>query len=239
MDTSTVNQILKLNNDFYQSAAKDFSDTRERPWDGWKAFLDSLPINFRKDRVSVLDLGCGNGRFCKFLNKASGFPFTYCGIDNNEKFLSICKNRFSSCPNVTFKKLNIFYELNKLEQPFDIAVAFGVTHHIPSESLRMKWFGQLSCIIKPGGFLCLTFWNFNTKKAIAKAQTPNLEEGDYILGWKKDSNAARYAHSYSPQELGQMLEIMSRLGLKLYKEYEADKQPNSYNHYFIFNKTQI
>lgn len=66
-------QILYLNKKFYQSVAKDFSISRQKDWNGWDRAVqiakNHLKEPLRKKGPKILDLGCGNGRFLKFMIK--------------------------------------------------------------------------------------------------------------------------------------------------------------------------
>ncbi len=68
MDDATIAQLNALNRDFYRLAGEDFDQTRGRPWPGWTRLLPYLRRD--ADALSVLDVGCGNGRFGAFLVQA-------------------------------------------------------------------------------------------------------------------------------------------------------------------------
>jgi len=56
VDSNTVNRLIELNRQFYQTFAGAFSATRQRIQPGVRRQIEQLPANAR-----LLDLGCGNG----------------------------------------------------------------------------------------------------------------------------------------------------------------------------------
>ena len=75
-------------------------------------------------------------------------------------------------------------------KPYDVAVCFGVMHHIPTKELREKLLKELT----KSKIAIVSFWQFEKDERIfnkAKETTvlakdklglQNLEEGDYFLG---------------------------------------------------------
>ena len=57
MNSSTAQRLLEVNHEFYNRLGEQFSATRQRLQPGVKKILESI-----QDDVSVLDLGCGNGK---------------------------------------------------------------------------------------------------------------------------------------------------------------------------------
>ena len=69
MKPETVHALHAVDRRFYTERAEEFSGTRERPWKGWTGMLARIePLLPEEPRV--LDIGCGNGRFARFLEGA-------------------------------------------------------------------------------------------------------------------------------------------------------------------------
>jgi len=64
MDAATIHRLNQINRTFYQQTADDFDQTRGTAWPGWNRLLPYLTAP-----LTVLDVGCGNGRFAAFLAK--------------------------------------------------------------------------------------------------------------------------------------------------------------------------
>jgi len=217
-------QILYLNKKFYQSVAKDFSISRQKDWRGWnravQAAKNHLKEPMRKNGPKILDLGCGNGRFLKFLIKRIP-KFYYKGYDINNDLLKEAKinSKSTNKIKIRFIKKDILKNILIIKSKSDFIVSFGFTHHIPDHKLRKNWFTYLPKILKKDGVLVLTFWSFANKS------------GDYLVSWKNE-NIARYCHQYSKKELKTIISMYKKSGLRLIDKYEADNK----NIYLIFGK---
>ncbi len=96
----------------------------------------------------VLDLGCGNGEFCKRL-AASGFEPT--GCDPAESGIRLAQ---ANVPGVTFKCLGVYDPPGQLgEADFDAVVAMEVVEHLYLPR-RLCQFAR--AVLRDGGYLILT-----------------------------------------------------------------------------------
>ncbi len=229
MDSQKIEELIKLNSDFYKTIQTDFSKTRQSAWRGWETIVKTITQNFTQTKnISVLDIGCGNGRFYEFLNKK--LPIKYTGVDNNEYMLNEAKTKF---PDGKWELLDIFNNLESIENKFNLVVVFGITHHLPGKSFRENWFNQLNKLVNNNGILVLTFWNVLEQNSI-KAE--NLEENDYFVGWNNLENVHRYCHHYDEKELKEIKSNMVKNNFKLLKEFENDGKDNKSNKYLVFQK---
>ncbi len=221
MDQAQINEILKLNEAFYKKAP--FSNTRRSYWKGWGRAVEVISFNDHST-INVLDVGCGNGRFLGFLKKrlpASNIKYT--GLDNNEGLL---KEARSNYPDGDFLKTDVFEKIP--DGKFDLTVCFGVTHHIPGRELRDRFFNNISGTVKPEGYLIITFWNFDTKKAVENLDGSN----DFLLGWDNTPDLKRYCHLYSDDEKTDIRKNVAEKGFSLISSFAEDAS----NDYFIFRK---
>ena len=67
VDDATFRYLNDLNRRFYETVAIDFDATRQQAWAGWERLLPYLHAP-----LSILDIGCGNGRFGAFLAERIG-----------------------------------------------------------------------------------------------------------------------------------------------------------------------
>ncbi|AHB40301.1 MAG: Methyltransferase protein [uncultured bacterium] len=221
MNQAQINEILKLNEAFYEKAP--FSNTRRSYWKGWGRAVEVISFNDHST-INVLDVGCGNGRFLRFLKErlpASGIKYT--GLDNNGGML---KEARSNYPDGDFLTADILEKIP--EGKFDLSVCFGVTHHIPGRELRDRFFHNIAETVKPEGYLIITFWNFDTKKAVEKLDGAN----DFLLGWDNTPDLKRYCHLYSDEEMTDIKKGLAGKGFSLISSFTEDAS----NIYFVFRK---
>ena len=141
--------------------------------------------------------------------------------------------------------------LAELTHTTSLMVCFGFMHHIPSFKLRQTFLSTLCKHVREGGIIVLSFWCFdNTEQGRTKAQAQTkealcalaaqqrytldvreLENNDYLLGWKHTQGVMRYAHSFSEQEVFDL--IANTKTLKLLTHWYADGKDNHSNLYVI------
>lgn len=216
-----LKQIIETTQDFYKNISEEFSNTRQFAWKGWGSIFEKISL---PENAEILDLGCGNGRFYEFLqNQYKHFKYTGLDIDNG--LLNIARNKY---PDATFKKLDIIQNLQDIEGKYDLVVGFGITHHIPIEEFRKRWFNNIAKLLKKDGLLVLSFWDFLNKKSLIKIE--DLEENDYWLGWG-DKKIKRYCHYYTPAEFAKIDEIFRDNNLSLFEVVKNEEDDNKYKVY--------
>lgn len=247
MKSTTIQRLNTINRDFYKNISQEFSDSRNYFWEGWEKILPLL----KKPPETILDVGCGNGRFADFLIKKNFSDFFYCGIDNNDQLLKIAKEKLAQKKNHTdFSKIDIVFDLlqntfkkNIQKKNFDLVVLFGVIHHIPSYTLRKQLLQDLIDSLSTHGTLVVTFWQFknderfqNKNIDIQKFQLRenDLERNDFILDWQRGKEAFRYFHHADDVEQKKLFSELA--GAKLIDEFYADGKTDDLNKYLILQK---
>ncbi len=238
MDKTTIDNIIRVNKEFYDKIGPDFDKTRQSAWKGWGRVKEIINEEFGDKDFSVLDVACGNGRFIGAALEKEGLPlFQYLGVDSNDFLLSKAKTLEND--RIKFMKLDAINDLEKLSPAtFDVVVAFGITHHIPSSELRKKWFSQLSKLVSKNGLLIFTIWNYQMDERFESVGASDsgfdLEEGDYFIGWADNKNAKRYFHKYSEAEISDIGGILTSAGLKQIKKFKSDGKNGEMNQYLVF-----
>jgi len=206
--------ISELQED-YNLVASSFARTRDRFWPELKFLFD-----YAKKGEKVLDVGCGNGRFSKYLEKTS-----YTGVDFSEKMIEEAKNRFPKKDFIVASALSLPFK----EGTFDKVYAIAVIHQIPSEEYRRQFLGEAKRVLKPGGKLLLTVWNlekrgklFILKNALSNIFSP-LGSRDFLLKRK------RYYYIFRKRELSS---LCKKAGFTVKKEGEVNEKRRS-NYYII------
>lgn len=266
MDTAVVRALNGLNRRFYGRFGESFSDTRQAPWPGWDRLArligeqDRLPGN--SSWVRVLDAGCGNCRFERFLLER--FPqvkWQFLLMDSApEPAMSQAKALVAPAQFAPFDMVEGLLAGEAL--PFaeaDLTVAFGLMHHIPSEELRAEACTALIAATRPGGLIAISFWQFLSDAGLAAkarettaAAAPFLQAAgvdparlaphDCILGWQDepfDEGAVRYCHHFDDNEIDRLVEAAcARVEppARLVARYRADGRTGALNAYAVIER---
>lgn len=203
-----INEVINLNKEFYKKHLESFD--KSRSYGFWEGFEEILP--FIPENLSILDLGCGNARFLKFLKENKLQIRDYLGIDNNPQFIEENSKKY---PRFRFEIKDVILDNISLTSKYSLVVGFGITHHIPSKELRNDWFLKMSKLVASKGILVLSFWNFDVKKADKsfKIQSYKQEAGDYFLGWKGDFSTHRFCHFFDEDEIKEIIEKLKEFNL--------------------------
>lgn len=227
MKLKITKSIIQKTIDFYKNISEEFNVTRTYSWTGWKEIFSDIPFS---DNFNVLDVACGNARFFNFLQKTYLQDFKFLGVDFDDNLLSVAIKRYNENSNFKIKKLDVINDLTTISKTFDLVVAFGITHHIPTSKLRKIWFKNLSNLVCEKGYLVISFWNFLNKKSCERAN--NLEENDFWVGWGS-TNQKRYCHYYNKNEVNEIIKIYKENKLELIKQITKE---NDLNSYYVFKK---
>lgn len=241
MKQGVVEKLNNVNKMFYQKIGTHFDDTRNFYWKGWEKLLEVLPNDFNGN---VLDIGCGNGRFGSFLIESFGDVVNYTGIDNSKVLLDAANDRFSELDNINLHEFDfVDRELSEYtSENYDLITIFGVMHHIPSIEKRSQLLKSSYDLLKIGGFLVFTTWNFAEDekykdRIIDWSQVgltkSDIDPGDYLLEWKRGKDAIRYCHNMDQTEVGTILDM---LGMPLHSSYQNDGKSGVLNTYYIIRK---
>jgi SAM-dependent methyltransferase len=263
MKSTIVRALNQLNRQFYQNIGVDFSATRATSWPGWNQLLPFIQEVLRQNNAaSVLDFGCGNGRFLDFL-RVHFKRFQYLGIDNSSTLLEIAQSKFTDATFMTFDVVEKYLQGGKILLPtsekFDLIVLFGVSHHLPSRALRKQLLSDLRSLLTPNGLLVVSNWQFaadwqrfashrvnwqsiwrNTalswrEKIKAWYLLSHLEEHDYLLDWRtgiRSNEVLRYCHFLDHEE---MTGLVDEVGLYVEASFLADGKSGQLNEYFVLS----
>jgi tRNA (uracil-5-)-methyltransferase TRM9 len=231
MDEATIQRLNAINRAFYETTAAEFDATRGQSWPGWDRILPSL-----KTPLSVLDVGCGNGRFGLFLHEHLKGPIHYTGLDNNPSLLEAARQALASQDEMT-ASLHLYDLLNDPlpDHTFDLVVLFGVLHHIPGRTTRERILRDLAARVAPDGILAVAAWCFYEFPRFRERIVPwpddiTVEEHDYLLDWRRGERAYRYCHYVDENE---QTALMAVTGLKPIETYRADGFTGTVNRYTL------
>jgi 2-polyprenyl-3-methyl-5-hydroxy-6-metoxy-1,4-benzoquinol methylase len=105
----------------------------------------------RSDGATLIDLGCGVGRFC---HAASENGWKVSGIDISKRAISV-GTRYANFP---MRNMNI-EDLIATDERYDVATAFEVLEHLSDPD---KFLVQMRTLLNPGGQIFCTVPNWNS-----------------------------------------------------------------------------
>lgn len=231
MDEPTARRLNDLNRQFYQITAPDFDASRADPWPGWERLLPHL-----RAPLSVLDVGCGNGRLGAFLAQRLGPGVRYHGLDSSPALLDRARTALAEIET----RLDVWDLLDDPlpNGPFDLVALFGVLHHVPGADRRRALVADLAARVAPGGLLAFAAWRFYDFPRFRARIVPwpdevAVEPGDYLLDWRRGERALRYCHAVDETEHAALVEAA---GLAELETFCADGRPNAMNRYSLLKR---
>ncbi|MGB2897320.1 MAG: class I SAM-dependent methyltransferase [Anaerolineales bacterium] len=245
MRDEIITRLLQVNNEFYQTFADQFSRTRERLQPGVLRALENIP-----SEAWVLDLGCGNGELA--LEWLSRDPAgRYIGIDSSPLLLDIAREKIRDS-RVSFHVMDLaepaWLEMPEAElaiplwERIDRVLSFAVLHHLPGASLRNHLATQVHRLLNESGRWIHSNWNFlasdRIRTRILPWETINLanndvDDGDYLLDWRRGGYGLRYVHHFTPSELEV---IAGETGFTVLETYHSDGEGGRLGLYQVWEK---
>ena len=225
MKADTAIKILSLNHQFYQSFAEDFSATRGRLQPGVLSLMERF---LAADRI--LDLGCGNGELVRELMKA-GYGGAYHGTDFSQKLLEDARKGTPPGQKVEFFALNLVLASWVDILPvaaYPLILCFATLHHIPGDQERLRMVENVRKHISDDGTFILSNWQFFRSERFqdrilpwssVDIQDEEVDQGDYLLDWRRGGTGVRYVHHFSEKELSR---LARKGGFKIQESFYSD-----------------
>ncbi|HOC96282.1 MAG TPA: class I SAM-dependent methyltransferase [bacterium] len=192
-----INLLEEIKNS-YNKISDNFNITRKNNWDDFNIFKKYL-LDFKNEKIKILDIGCGNGRLIKFLNELN-LNYEYVGIDNSRMQIKNALKNFGNQKNVKFIEADaLAIPFNNNE--FDLIFCIATFHHLPSFENKNNALREMRRVLKDGGLIFMTNWNLFQKKYILNT-IKNLRN-DFIP-WKNNKGeilASRYYYAFTKREL--------------------------------------
>ncbi|MEM8857411.1 MAG: class I SAM-dependent methyltransferase [Chloroflexota bacterium] len=239
MNDSVADQLLDLNQTFYDQFSAPWDRSRSVQMHGFTAALPDFPAG----KLTVLDVGCGNGRFSAFMSENQRLA-SYLGIDFSIGLLEQAKESFGKLPEpVQFQQVDLRKSgfLNNCGN-FDLITIHAVLHHIPQQHKRLAIVQELANHLNDGGMLMTSTWQFLDSErqrrkivdwSIIGLSAEDVEEGDYLLTWKRGGVGYRYCCLVDE---AQTAELAAKSGLQIVRQYREDGRERNLSLYTLMRK---
>jgi tRNA (uracil-5-)-methyltransferase TRM9 len=263
MNSATAQRLLTLNHDFYALFGADFSATRQRLQPGVTRILGTLTgdesildlgcgngelartLARRGHRGSYLGLDFS----LPLLSDASAVPegFSARFVEADLTKLSV---RSAKSPDFASHQLSgqsqspqgYFANTLDSEATWSLITCFATLHHIPSRELRVQLIGFVRDQLAANGKFILSNWQFlNSDKLRARLQpweriglsATDVDEGDYLLDWRRGGEGLRYAHQFSEAELAG---LARECGFEVAETFYSDGEGGRLGLYQVWNR---
>lgn len=234
MEPVVQDQLLRINQQFYEQFAGAFAGTRGLGQPGLRTLLPYLPV-----QGWLLDAGCGNGRLAHMLDEA-GRPLEYVGLDGSAAMVEIARRRARSLSAVhaEFQRIDITskgWSQGWQAGSFDAIALLAVLHHVPGQALRREVLATLRPLLAQTGVLAVSTWQFLVEERLRRKIVPwervglhpdQLEPRDYLIDWQREGQGLRYCHLVDQAELAS---LAAAAGLDLRHVFYADGASGALN----------
>lgn len=230
-------RLIRLNQEFYQTFAEPFSDTRGRIQPGVQRVIAEIPV-----AASVLDLGCGNGSLSIAL-AGLGHQGNFTGIDASASLIQIAA---AQCPHprASFYTADLTTSAWLLiaTGSYDYIFSFATFHHLPGIAIQSELVRGMADRLAANGQITISAWNFlesqRLRERILPWLTVGIEEtevdpGDYLLDWRRGGVGYRYVHHYTESDLTQ---LAGSAGLRVTDTFYSDGKSGSLGLYQTWQK---
>jgi SAM-dependent methyltransferase len=231
MDEHTVQQLVELNRAFYAAFAEPFAETRAEPQPGFARLATYLPTG----AIDLLDVGCGDGRFGRFLREA-GHTIHYTGVDLTPGLLD--RARSGDDDVLLVRDLSRPGSLDCLGQ-FGCIACLSTLQHIPGHQRRLQLLRDMASHLAPDGVLFLGNWQFLDSPrqhrklrdwSLAGVDPRDVGSEDHLLSWQRGGEGLRYV-AHLDAQLTQRL--IDEAGLRLLDSFRSDGREGDLNLYSI------
>lgn len=229
MDETVARQLVALNAAFYARFAAAFAASRAEPQPGYERLLPYI-----HDGAAVLDVGCGEGRFGRFL-RSRGLTVAYSGVDGSADLLRLAEEVGGRFAHRDLFQPDCLRDLG----PFDFVACLSTLQHIPGRERRARLLAEMRDRLGPGGHIALANWQFLGSERQRRKLRPwaeaglgpeAVEPGDYLLSWQRGGYGLRYVALLD--EAGTQ-ELAQEAGLRIVEQFRSDGREGDLNLYTL------
>ena len=233
MKAEVVGRLLALNRAFYDGLAEAFARSREEPQPGFDRLLQELS----EPRPRVLDVGCGEGRFGRFLQAHQAIE-AYTGVDFSAELLGRAESRVAG--RFVRRDLSRPGCLSGLGE-FEVVACLAALQHIPGRANRRRLLREMKAHLATDGRIFLSTWQFLDNQRQRRKVVPwqqvglaaaDVEHDDYLLTWQRGGTGLRYVCLIDADE---MAALAGESGLRILKHFRSDGREGDLNLYTVLS----
>lgn len=185
----------------YDNFATTFSNSRKNhPWPELDAIIEDMQ---EQGYTSVLDVGCGNGRFIEEWQKYKVWSIKYLGIDSSKWMIAEARKLH---PDHQFEVVPMESLFQVPSSKFQALLFLASFHHLETRESRINVLREARNLLAPNGRIYMTNWNLLEQERYEKSHRWN---GDYDI---KIGEYSRYYHGFTVEELA---ELFAEAGLEV------------------------
>ena len=243
----------------YDKIARDWHGTRRHSWgevddiiqNELEALSGRSSCGGREEELSLLDLGCGNGRLINTLDKIQKnssdknleksisdtsinnkiLNIKYIGIDPSSELIKICKDEYQNLYKEKINNIEIDFIVNDglhipcNDNAFDMVISMAVLHHVPPEYQDM-WIQEVHRVMnknKESKFI-ISVWARDDSNDSRSTVHQRKSDNEMIMGFAQHKDI-RYVYLFTEDEL---VNIFEKNNFKIIK-IKTEQRPNSNN----------
>lgn len=145
---------------FYSKNAKHYYQTRQKFWVDGDKILEQIKA-LKLEKVRILELGCGSGRFLSYFKLGYQEDFEYVGVDISEGMLELAKQDHPESQFITGDMSQILNSFDR--ESFDVVVACASFQHLPNREERQTLIDTCYRVLRYEGVLMMTNWAFSKR----------------------------------------------------------------------------
>lgn len=258
MDAATRRTLVAINRRFYRHHAAAFSRSRQHGWPGWERLLVVLPPS---QPLTLLDVGCGNGRLARWLAERGRTLALYKGIDGSAELIAEARRQLTPLVPRRLERLELEVRDVTCQSPeagspvgprqgYDGVALMAVLHHVPGREERRRLLLACARATAARGVLIASLWRWDRAEDWQRRRYPweryerqaidpeELEEGDHLLTFQGDTAHPRYCHLVDDAETRALVDAVEADadGLCLYERFAADGRGGAENEYLVFRR---
>ena len=173
----------------------------------------------------------------------SDFRGTYLGTDFSSNLLEEAVRKVPDQVQVSFIQLDLTEtDWNKVlpREAFDLVLCFAALHHIPSHPARLSVCKNIRKLISETGQIQISNWQFLKSERLKKRIVPweevdlaqdDVDQGDYLLDWRRGGYGLRYIHHFNPEELSRLAD---ESGFRIIESFDSDGKSGNLSLYQVW-----